>query len=76
MCVFNSMLMSKGIVPPPISLTNDDQMVKAYYNAHEKDYEMLQNVVIEKYRKMKSITDNNNNKQEEMESNYKKEFEK
>ena len=51
-------------------------MVKAYYNAHEKDYEMLQNVVIEKYRKMKSITDNNNNKQEEMESNYKKEFEK
>ena len=76
MCVFNSMLMSKGIVPPPISLINDDQMVKAYYNAHEKDYEMLQNVVIEKYRKMKSITDNNNNKQEEMESNYKKEFEK
>lgn len=52
MCLFNSMLMSKGIVPPPISLTNDDQMVKAYYNAHEKDYEMLQNVVIEKYRKM------------------------
>lgn len=52
MCVFNSMLMSKEIVPPPISLTNDDQMVKAYYNAHEKDYEMLQNVVIEKYRKM------------------------
>ena len=52
MCLFNSMLMSKGIVPPPISLINDDQMVKAYYNAHEKDYEMLQNVVIEKYRKM------------------------
>lgn len=52
MCLFNSMLMSKGIVPPPISLTNDDQMVKAYYNAHEKDYEMLQNVVIEKYREM------------------------
>lgn len=52
MCVFNSMLMSKGIVPPPISLTNDDQMVKAYYNAHGKDYEMLQSVVTEKYRKM------------------------
>lgn len=52
MCVFNSMLISKGIVPPPISLTNDDQMVKAYYNAHEKDYEMLQNVVIEKYKEM------------------------
>ena len=45
MCLFNSMLMSKEIVPPPISLTNDDQMVKAYYNAHEKDYEMLQSVV-------------------------------
>lgn len=41
MCVFNSMLISKGIVPPPISLINDNQMVKAYYNAHEKDYEML-----------------------------------
>lgn len=75
-CLFNSMLMSKGIVPPPISLTNDDQMVKAYYNAHEKDYEMLQSVVTEKYREMKSIPDNNNNKQEEMESNYNKEFEK
>ncbi len=52
MCLFNSMLMSKGIVPPPISLTNDDQMVKAYYNAHEKDYEMLQSVVTEKYKEM------------------------
>ena len=52
MCLFNSMLMSKEIVPPPISLTNDDQMVKAYYNAHEKDYEMLQSVVTEKYREM------------------------
>lgn len=52
MCLFNSMLMSKGIVPPPISLTNDDQMVKAYYNAHKKDYEMLQSVVTEKYREM------------------------
>lgn len=52
MCLFNSMLMSKGIVPPPISLINDDQMVKAYYNAHEKDYEMLQSAVTEKYREM------------------------
>ena len=76
MCLFNSMLMSKEIVPPPISLTNDDQMVKAYYNAHEKDYEMLQSVVTEKYRETKSIPDNNNNKQEEMEANYNKEFEK
>lgn len=58
MCVFNSMLISKGIVPPPISLTNDDQMVKAYYNAHEKDYEMLQNVVIEKYRKVENANPN------------------
>ncbi len=58
MCVFNSMLMSKEIVPPPISLTNDDQMVKAYYNAHEKDYEMLQNVVIEKYRKVENANPN------------------
>lgn len=52
MCLVNSMLMSKGIVPPPISLINDDQMVKAYYNAHEKDYEMLQSAVTEKYREM------------------------
>lgn len=52
MCVFNSMLISKGIVPPPISLINDNQMVKAYYNAHEKDYEMLQSVITEKYREM------------------------
>ena len=58
MCLFNSMLMSKGIVPPPISLTNDDQMVKAYYNAHEKDYEMLQSVVTEKYRKVENANPN------------------
>lgn len=77
MCLFNSMLLSKGIIPPPISLINDEQMVKAYYyNAHEKDYEMLQSVVTEKYRETKSIPNNNNNKQEEMESNYNKEFEK
>ena len=54
MCVFNSMLISKGIVPPPISLINDNQMVKAYYNAHEKDYEMLQSVITEKYRKVEN----------------------
>lgn len=59
MCLFNSMLMSKGIVPPPISLINDDQMVKAYYNAHEKDYEMLQSVVTEKYREMLRSGDQN-----------------
>ncbi len=57
-CLFNSMLMSKEIVPPPISLTNDDQMVKAYYNAHEKDYEMLQSVVTEKYRKVENANPN------------------
>ena len=48
------MLISKGIVPPPISLINDNQMVKAYYNAHEKDYEMLQSVITEKYRKVEN----------------------
>lgn len=58
MCLFNSMLLSKGIIPPPISLINDEQMVKAYYNANEKDYEMLQNVVIEKYRKVENANPN------------------
>ena len=58
MCVFNSMLISKGIVPPPISLINDNQMVKAYYNAHEKDYEMLQSVITEKYRKVENANPN------------------
>ena len=54
MCVFNSMLISKGIVPPLISLINDNQMVKAYYNAYEKNYEMLQSVITEKYRKVEN----------------------
>ena len=58
MFVFNSMLISKGIVPPPISLINDNQMVKAYYNAHEKDYEMLQSVITEKYRKVENANPN------------------
>ena len=58
MCVFNSMLISKGIVPPPISLINDNQMVKAYYNAYEKNYEMLQSVITEKYRKVENANPN------------------
>lgn len=58
MCVFNSMLISKGIVPPPISLINDNQMVKAYYNAYEKNYDMLQSVITEKYRKVENANPN------------------
>lgn len=52
MCLFDAMLISKGIVPPPISLINDEKMIRAYYNAHERDYEMLQSVITEKYGKM------------------------
>ena len=48
------MLISKNIIPPQISLVNDQEMIKAYYKAQEKDYTMLQNLIIEKYNTTKS----------------------
>lgn len=55
MCLFNSMLLSKDIVPPPISLINNEQMVKAFYKVQdEKDYTMLQDIIVEQYKKMQS----------------------
>lgn len=54
LCLLNSMLISKNIIPPQISLVNDQEMIKAYYKAQEKDYTMLQNLIIEKYNTTKS----------------------
>ncbi len=33
-------------------------MVKAYYNAYEKNYDMLQSVITEKYRKVENANPN------------------
>ncbi len=54
LCLFNSMLLSKGITPPPISLINDEQMVDAFHKAQYKDYTMLQDVVIQRYKTMEA----------------------
>ena len=43
------MLLSKGIIPPPISLVNDEQMVEAFYKAENKDYTMMQDIIFERY---------------------------
>lgn len=59
LCLFNSMLLSKGIIPPPISLINDEQMIEAFYKVQYNDYTMLQDIVIKEYRKMQS--DNSTN---------------
>lgn len=61
-CLFNSMLLSKGILPPPISLCNDgEKIVKAFNKAHEKDYSMLQDIIIDKYNTMKRTIEEKNN---------------
>lgn len=54
LCLFNSMLLSKGIVPPPISLINNEQMTEAFYKVQQNDYTMLQDIIINEYRKMQS----------------------
>lgn len=51
-CLLNSMLLSKGIIPPPISLANDVQMAEAFYKVQNNDYEMLQDVIVERSKTM------------------------
>lgn len=54
LCLFNSMLLSKGIIPPPISLINDEQMTEAFYKVQYNDYTMLQGIIMNEYGKMQS----------------------
>lgn len=56
LCLLNSMLMSKNVTPPVVSLVNDEEMVKAFHKAGEKDYDMLQRLVIEKCTEMKKTS--------------------
>lgn len=60
--LLNSMLISKNIIPPPISLVNDQEMVQAYYKAQEKDYEMLQKLVVQKCAVVNNINTSGNDK--------------
>lgn len=53
------MLLSKGIIPPLISLINNEQMTEAFYKVQQNDYTMLQNIIINEYRNMQS--DNSTN---------------
>ncbi len=60
-CLLNSMFLSNGILPPPISLVNDEQMIEAFNKAKDKDYTMLQDIIVNKYRKTKSTFEESNN---------------
>lgn len=53
LCLLNSMLMSKNIIPPILSLVNDEEMIEAFYKVQEKDYTMLQNIVVGKCAEVK-----------------------
>ncbi len=55
--LFNSMMMSKGLIPPPISIINDFEMGKAFEEAKKKDYTSIQEFFVSKYEK--NLTDNN-----------------
>lgn len=59
-CLLNSMLLSKGIVPPPISLVNNEQIIEAINKAKNKDYTMLQNTIVSKQEEMKNSYKENN----------------
>ena len=56
LCLLNIILMSKNIIPPVISLVNDEEMIKAFYKVQEKDYTMLQKLVTEKFTEMKNTS--------------------
>lgn len=59
-CLLNKMLLSRGIIPPPISLANgDEQLGEAFSKAHDKDYTMLQDLIFSKYENIKSTMDEN-----------------
>ena len=64
-CLLNSMLLSKGIIPPPISLVNDEQMVEAFYKAENKDYTMMQDIIFERYKTMQLNNGNNKGRDKE-----------
>lgn len=53
LCLFDSMLLSKDIIPPPISVINDEKMVEAFHKVQdEKDYSALQGLIMNKYSEM------------------------
>lgn len=61
-CLLNSMLLSKGIIPPPMSLSNGgEEYGEAFSKAHDRDYTMLQDIMIERYYKMRFTMGNNEN---------------
>lgn len=49
--LFNSMMMSKGLIPPPISITNDIEIGLAFEKAKKKDYTAIQELFVSKYEK-------------------------
>lgn len=73
-CLFNSMLLSKGILPPPVSLINDEQTARAFNKVNdEHDYSMLQDIVIEKYQMMQSaFSTGEEKKKDELEDDIEK----
>lgn len=62
LCLLNSMLISKNIIPPVLSLVNDEEMIKAFYKVQEKDYLMLQKLVFEKCTEMKKTSTDDTDK--------------
>lgn len=59
LCLFNSMLLSKGIVPPPISLINNERMTEAFYKVQDNDYTMLQDIIVNEYKEMQQVNVDN-----------------
>lgn len=49
--LFNSMMISKGLIPPPISIINDDRIGHAFEDAKRKNYEPIQDIFVDRYEK-------------------------
>ena len=50
--VFNSMLLSKGLIPPILSVARDNDFTKVLYKCQNKDYDDLKDLLVSKVAKM------------------------
>lgn len=68
--LLNSMLISKGIIPPVISLVNDEEMIEVFRETEKGDYSQIQELLV---KKCLDIKNSNNSINEERHKNLQRE---
>ncbi|MDR0978772.1 MAG: Fic family protein [Lachnospiraceae bacterium] len=64
-CLLNKMFLSKGLLPPVVSLVNDDRFIEAVLKAKEQDYSDLEDLILSEYKKVNSVENTDNIKTKE-----------